>query len=274
EPVDEAVGLARARAATLMMLALPSSAYLYQGEELRLPEVFDPPDEVRQDPRSFRTYGQALGTDGCQVAVPWSGTAPPFGYGPAGSRPWLPHPAGWSALTVEAQRRDPESTWSMYRDALALRRRMRLGLGELAWLEPPAPEVLGFSRTCPGGTLICAINCGDQPVRLPAEYGAPVRASGGEALSGRVLPPDTAVWTTPAGPATPPDPPPRPGPAATGRGGRGRAPRRGLAAERQVHHPAGPGGRRPGRAEQHQLVEQVEEDQQPGRGGDHRVRRV
>ena len=198
EPVDEAVGLARARAATLMMLALPGSAYLYQGEELGLPEVFDLPDEVRQDPRFFRTNGEALGRDGCRVPLPWSGTAPPFGFGPAGSRPWLPQPAGWSALTVEAQRRDPESTWSMYRDALALRRRMRLGLGELAWLEPPAPEVLGFSRTCPGGTLICAINCGDQPVRLPAEYGAPVRASGGEALSGRVLPPDTAVWTTPA----------------------------------------------------------------------------
>src|SRR5690606_5583553 len=196
-PVDAALGLARARAATLMMLALPGSAYLYQGEELGLPEVFDLPDEARQDPRFHRTNGEALGRDGCRVPLPWSGAAPPFGFGPAGTRPWLPQPAEWSALTATAQRHDPRSTWSMYRDALALRRQMRLGLGELTWLEPSGPEVVAFSRTCPGGTLLCATNCGDQPAPLPAGFGPPMLTSG-QSPTGGLLPADTTVWAAPA----------------------------------------------------------------------------
>ncbi|NEA01514.1 glycoside hydrolase family 13 protein, partial [Streptomyces sp. SID10116] len=53
-PGDRELGLRRARAATLLMLALPGSAYLYQGEELGLPDVTDLPDEVRQDPSFLR----------------------------------------------------------------------------------------------------------------------------------------------------------------------------------------------------------------------------
>ena len=113
-------GLARARAATLTMLALPGSAYLYQGEELGLEEV-DVPPESRQDPVWFRT-GNA-GRDGARVPIPWRGTRPPYGFGPAGTQTWLPMPDDWAPLTVAAQRKDPASTWSFYRDALRARRR-------------------------------------------------------------------------------------------------------------------------------------------------------
>ena len=85
------LGLRRARAATLMMLALPGGAYLYQGEELGLEEVWDIPAELRQDPIYFRTRGERVGRDGCRVPLPWSGTRAPFGFGPAGE-PWLPQP--------------------------------------------------------------------------------------------------------------------------------------------------------------------------------------
>lgn len=192
-PIDTETGLARARAATLLMLALPGSAYLYQGEELGLPEVFDLPDHLRQDPRFHRTNGESRGRDGCRVPVPWSGEVPPFGFSPPGVVPWLPQPEDWSRLTVAVQRRDPTSTWSMYQQALSMRRDLRLGLGELEWLDPPDPDLVVFSRTSPGGTLICTTNCGGEPVRLPEGYGKPALASG-PLVEPEVLPPDTTVW--------------------------------------------------------------------------------
>jgi alpha-glucosidase len=189
EPVDLVLGLTRARAASLMMLALPGSAYLYQGEELGLPEVLDIPDELRQDPRFHNSGGEARGRDGCRVPIPWSGSGPPYGFGPDGAMPWLPQPAGWAPHTVEAQRRDPDSTWSMYRDALRLRRELRLGLGELVWPDESAPYVVIFER--PG--LVCTTNCGPSPVRLPRDYGDPVLASGPVPEAG-IIPANTTIW--------------------------------------------------------------------------------
>jgi len=56
-------------AAALLMLALPGSVCLYQGEELGLPEVLDLPDDCRQDPRFFRSGGAVHGRDGCRVPI-------------------------------------------------------------------------------------------------------------------------------------------------------------------------------------------------------------
>jgi alpha-glucosidase len=193
QPADPVVGLARARAASLMMLALPGSAYLYQGEELGLPEVLDLPDELRQDPRFHRSGGRYRGRDGCRVPLPWSGTAPPFGFGPDGATPWLPQPASWAGLTAAAQRGDPGSTWSLYRQALRLRRELRLGAGDLSWLDPPTPQVLAFAR--PG--LVSATNCGPDPVGLGRRYGRLV-VSSGPVPDPQVLPPDTTGWWVPA----------------------------------------------------------------------------
>ncbi|WP_110183112.1 glycoside hydrolase family 13 protein [Nocardioides solisilvae] len=180
-------GLARARAATLTMLALPGSSYLYQGEELGLEQV-DVAPEHRQDPSWFRT-GEP-GRDGCRVPVPWSGAEPPFGFGPDGSTPWIPQPAGWAALTAQAQQGDPASTLEFYRRALAVRREHALDAGdEVALLDPLdgwGEDVLALRR----GPLTVVLNCGDGPVAVPA--GEPVVASG--PLEAGLLPPDTAVW--------------------------------------------------------------------------------
>jgi alpha-glucosidase len=98
----------------LLILALPGSAYLYQGEELGLPEVFDLPARTRQDPIFARTAGAQLGRDGCRVPLPWSRTAPAVrAVGPDGSQPWLPQPAAWADLSVAAQLGDPDSTLSL-----------------------------------------------------------------------------------------------------------------------------------------------------------------
>jgi alpha-glucosidase len=181
-------GLARARAATLTMLALPGSAYLYQGEELGLEEV-DVPAEARQDPVWFRT-GKA-GRDGARVPLPWRGNRPPYGFGPAGTTPWLPMPDDWARLTVAAQRKDPHSTWSFYRDALRARRRLGAvrAVGDEVELVDGRATVLEVRR----GPLTVVCNCGTRPVRLPT--GDVVIASG--PLDGSLLPPDTSAWVAP-----------------------------------------------------------------------------
>ncbi len=117
-PTDLGLGERRARAAALLTAALPGSLYVYQGDELGLPEVEDLPAERIQDPMHFRSGGVDPGRDGCRVPLPWSGDTPPFGFSPpvATDEPWLPQPAGWAALTVERQAARPGV------DALALPR--------------------------------------------------------------------------------------------------------------------------------------------------------
>ncbi len=176
-----AQGLARARAATLTMLGLPGSSYLYEGEELGLEQVEVEP-EFRQDPSWFRT-GEP-GRDGCRVPVPWGGEKPPFDFGPGEVQPWLPQPEEWAALTVEAQGTDPGSTLSFYRDALAARRGIVDAGAEVEILDL-GPDVLAFRR----GPVTVVLNCGADPVALPA--GEVVVASG---PIGAELPGDTAVW--------------------------------------------------------------------------------
>jgi alpha-glucosidase len=187
-PSDQALGLRRARAAALLQLALPGSAYVYQGEELGLPEVLDLPADVRQDPTFARTGGVDIGRDGCRVPIPWSGSEPPYGFGPPGSRPWLPQPASWAALSIEAESRDPGSTLSFYRAAIRLRREDAGFAGmDLRWLDGP-DGTLWFER---GNGLECCVNLSAGPVTLPRDR-ATLLASGPG--SGDPLPPDAAEW--------------------------------------------------------------------------------
>ncbi|MCM6763601.1 glycoside hydrolase family 13 protein [Rathayibacter sp. ZW T2_19] len=182
---DPVLGLRRARAATALMLALPGSAYIYQGEELGLPEAIDLPDASRQDPTWFRTKGERYGRDGCRVPLPWEADAPAYGFSPTGDS-WLPQPGDWAPLARDAQRGVDGSTYELYRALLAERRASRLGEGTIEWLEGWPEEVVAF-RT---GSLTVIANTGAEPVDLPA--GAIVLAS--EALTGPVLPGDTTVW--------------------------------------------------------------------------------
>jgi len=180
--IDLALGTRRARAAALILLALPGSAYIYQGDELGLPEVLDLP--LRDDPVFRRTVGHYLGRDGCRVPMPWSGIGEGYGW----SRPWLAPPPDWAALTVEAQAADPASMLSLYREALRIRRASpALGAGTLDWLDAPAGSLL-FARD-PG--FSCAANFSVEPVPLPPHRKV-LLASG--PLDGGTLPPDTAAW--------------------------------------------------------------------------------
>lgn len=178
-----AQGLARARAATLTMLALPGSSYLYQGEELGLEQV-DVAPEHRQDPSYLRT-GEP-GRDGCRVPIPWGGTQAPYGFGPGSDQPWIPQPDDWASLTVEAQTGDPASTLEFYRDALRARRDFAWTAGDAVEVVDSAADVLTFRR----GPVTVVLNCGTAPVTLPA--GEVLMASG--PVEGGELAPDTAAW--------------------------------------------------------------------------------
>jgi len=199
-PTDLALGLERARAAALLCAALPGCEYIYQGEELGLDEVQDLPAERRQDPMFHRSNGTDPGRDGCRVPLPWSGDRPPFGFSPAGAtdEPWLPQPAGWAALTVEAETRDPHSMLSLYRAMLRIRRTdPDLSGNHFRWL-PTTADVLAFGR---GEDFVCITNLSGQPIELPT--GSSIVLSSAE-LSAGLLPPDATVWLRTA-PAMPTD---------------------------------------------------------------------
>ncbi|GJF01862.1 glycoside hydrolase family 13 protein [Pseudonocardia sp. D17] len=185
------VGLARARAMALVVLALPGSAYIYNGEELGMPDV-EVPDDALQDPVWERSGHTERGRDSCRIPVPWEGSAPSYGF--STGEPWLPMPPDWDALTAAEQLEDTGSTLSMFRHALELRhthpgfaatddRRTRV-----EWYGAP-PDCLAFRRS--GTTLACALNTSDAPVPLPP---GDVLVTSGPLTEDGQLPPDTAAW--------------------------------------------------------------------------------
>lgn len=182
---DEALGLKRGRAATVLMLSLPGSAYLYQGEELGLPEVIELDDHVREDPTFHRTNGEIYGRDGCRVPIPWETAAPAFGFSSSGDS-WLPQPVDFARFARDVQQGDPASTLELYRTALRLRAEHSLGTGAVQWLTGYGDDVVALRN----GTVTVIANLGSTPVDLPA--GDVVVASA--SLNGRVLTTDSTVW--------------------------------------------------------------------------------
>ncbi|MBK4347306.1 glycoside hydrolase family 13 protein [Lacisediminihabitans changchengi] len=186
EQPDDALGLRRARAATLLTLGLPGSTYLFQGEELGLPDHTALPAEVRQDPNFTRTGGLEIGRDGCRVPLPWTADAPGFGFGPTGAT-WLPQPDVFRELAADVQQHDPASTLSMYREAIALRRTEGLGAGTISWSPSPA-TVLDFRN----GDIRIVANIGADPVAVGASEA--LISSTPDAIVDGMLAPDSTVW--------------------------------------------------------------------------------
>ncbi len=168
----------------MVMLALPGAVFVYNGEELGLPNV-DLPDEVLQDPVWERSGHTERGRDACRVPMPWSGSAPPFGFS-ANPDTWLPIPPQWESLTVARQEADPDSTLSFFRSVLHLRRSaFHFTENDVEWLQLGADVLAFFS-----GGVLCVLNTGASAVPLPA--GTVIASS--TPVSGGALPPDSAAW--------------------------------------------------------------------------------
>lgn len=172
---DTKLGLARAHSLAMLMLALPGSVYLYQGEELGLGDNTRIPAEFRQDPSFARSGGTRIGRDGCRVPLPWT-EGDNFGFG-SGS-PWLPQPEEWEGLSRESQTWDTGSTLIFYTDALRHRKEYRLGEGSLDWIDGFGDDVLAFRN----GAVTVAVNMGTYPVPIPRHE------------TGDKLYPDCGVW--------------------------------------------------------------------------------
>jgi alpha-glucosidase len=183
--VDVELGTRRATAALLFTLALPGSVYLYQGEELGLPEVQDLPDEARQDPMWERSGHTDYGRDGSRVPLPWAAGEPAYGF--SSGLPWLPQPDWFADLAADRQEHDPGSVLNLYRAALVARRDLD-ATAPVTWLDTGRADVLAFRR----GTLTCVTVFGGPAYEVPADWGHEVLTTrdGG----GRALPADTAGW--------------------------------------------------------------------------------
>ena len=181
--VDHKLGQDRARAATMLLLALPGSTYMYQGEELGLFEVAELPGEVLQDPIWLRDAGKRKGRDGCRVPLPWETSGTSFGFGTGEAH--LPMPSWFADYSVQAETKDKDSTLNLYRNALALRKTL-LTDETLEWVASKG-NVVHFSR--PNGWQNVT-NFGDRPVTLPA---CTVLLSSAPLVDGK-LPGNATVW--------------------------------------------------------------------------------
>lgn len=184
---DRTLGAARARAVVMLLLALPGSTYMYQGEELGLFEVADLPLGQMQDPIWFRSNGRTKGRDGCRVPMPWTADDPGFGFSFA--EPHLPQPAWFRGLAADVQQRDPNSTLSLYQRALRLRKTLQCEEA-LEWGPLASNTVLDMIR--PNGWRSIT-NFGADPVAIPD---VPVLLASATLVAGK-LPGNATVWMRP-----------------------------------------------------------------------------
>ena len=181
--LDLDLGLARAKAATLLILALPGSTYIYQGEELGLHEVLDIPGESMQDPQWFSGEGKLKSRDGCRVPLPWTSAGSSYGFGKGGAH--LPQPSWFAQVNVESQEAE-DSTLNLYREAIALRK-ASFSTDSLKWLNL-GPNATALERD----GIVCVTNFGKEGLELPS--GKVLLSSG--AISGGKLPGNATAWVS------------------------------------------------------------------------------
>jgi alpha-glucosidase len=186
---DAKLGLKIAKGATLFMLGLPGAGYLFQGEELGLPEHTTLENKYRQDPTFARTNGQRVGRDGCRIPLPWVPEGNSSGFSESG-KSWLPQPSSYKELARSIQEKNPESTLSFYKTALGLRKQLGLGEGSFGWLAGhQGPETLGYENS---GVKVL-YNFGVQPVDL-SSFEILISS---QPLSGKQLANNQCAWIKP-----------------------------------------------------------------------------
>lgn len=195
-PTDLSLGDSRARAMLMLELALPGTTYLYQGEELGLPEVLDLPPTARRDPIWLRSHGEQIGRDGCRVPLPWDASLPSFGFSPEGSaKPWLPQPPQFASYAARQQADDSSSFLCLTQELIHKRHHLFPRSTPINWLVTDSPDVLAFRRS----DAACIVNFGTNPYSIPDEWMKEVICTSAkdslETAEGKTyLQPDKAVW--------------------------------------------------------------------------------
>lgn len=169
-----------------VLMCLRGTIFLYQGDELGLPQA-DVPFEKLKDPEGIRFWPESLGRDGCRTPLPWHGGQPNAGFSTA--EPWLPVSPEHDRLAVDRQVARPESTLMLTRRFIAFRKASAaLRLGSIRFVDTPEP-ILAFWREYEGERLLCLFNLGPNAATLPLpeealsvqDYGLP-----GELVDGQV----------------------------------------------------------------------------------------
>jgi alpha-glucosidase len=193
-PSDLALGTRRARAAAMLIAALPGSLYIYQGDELGLPEV-EVPREAIVDPMHFRSGGVDPGRDGCRVPLPWAQDGESFGFSGDDLPAWLPQPSGWGRYSVARQLNAADSMLTLYRSILDLRRHEPALAGDsFAWGDR-GYSALSFLRGAPDiGRLECVVNFGPDPIPIPPDHQLLLSS---QPIRNNQVEPDDAVWLRP-----------------------------------------------------------------------------
>jgi len=182
----------KARALALIAAALPGSLYIYQGEELGLPDG-EIPLSARKDPIAIRSQGSDLGRDGCRVPLPWSALEKNFGF--TTGTPWLPQMGSYVEYAIESEVHDSKSSLNFYKKTLHLRKIHPAlgGEGSVTLLESQS-GVLAFTRE-PG--LVVVANTSENKIFMKIQASSILHVSNaGVSLAAEVLelPPNTTAW--------------------------------------------------------------------------------
>jgi alpha-glucosidase len=153
----------------LLLVSLRGNVFIYQGEELGLPQAEVPYDRL-QDPEAIANWPETLGRDGARTPMPWVAVAAHAGFSKV--EPWLPIDPSHIDLAVDRQERDGDSTLNLTRRVVALRRRLPgLRTGGMTLVEAPEP-LLVFLRGEGADQVLCAFNLGFEAAAwdLPAGW--------------------------------------------------------------------------------------------------------
>lgn len=159
-------GKQRVTALASLLLSLPGAAYIYNGQELGLPNVDDLPEEVLQDPLFARTQGEIRGRDGCRIPMPWDQSLN-CGFSAAATT-WLPIPPTYSQYSVSTQSSMSDSMLMNYKTLLALRSQYpAMRRGTVEWVETQE-NCLDIRRAYEGSeTMRCLVNFNNSAVAAP-----------------------------------------------------------------------------------------------------------
>ncbi|MEM9838334.1 MAG: alpha-glucosidase [Pseudomonadota bacterium] len=148
----------------LMQSAMRGVLFIYQGEELGLPQADIPFDRL-VDPEGIANWPADQGRDGARTPLPWEKDAPYAGFGTA--EPWLPMDEAHPALSVAAQTDDPQSTLAFFREVIKLRRESgTLRFGDFEILETGS-DLIAWARYDSDEQLTCVVNLTGEALPAP-----------------------------------------------------------------------------------------------------------
>ncbi len=166
-----------------VLACLRGTLFLYQGEELGLPQAEVPFERLR-DPESIRFWPEYHARDGARTPMPWAAEAPFAGF--SATDPWLPVDPRHLPLAVDRQQGRTDSVLEFTRGVLAWRRRRpALIVGDIRFLDADEP-VLAFERRGAGDRLLCVFNLGAKPRSSELSFGADAVALDPACSTGRI----------------------------------------------------------------------------------------